>query len=190
MGSAPIIAAAARCRNPVRQALIASTATFWDTVVVCLITGLVLVSSLLADAAAPGAASGILSGTAALSDPVSTTLSGGELTSAAFSRIPYIGQPVLIFGIITFAYATILGWSYYGERCLEYLFGKVSLFPYRFLWIFVIVFAPVVRLELVWSISDTLNALMALPNLAAILLLSDVIAKDTRYYLKHLDEKA
>ena len=157
---------------------------------VCLITGLVLVSSLLADAAAPGAASGILSGTAALSDPVSTTLSGGELTSAAFSRIPYIGQPVLIFGIITFAYATILGWSYYGERCLEYLFGKVSLFPYRFLWIFVIVFAPVVRLELVWSISDTLNALMALPNLAAILLLSDVIAKDTRYYLKHLDEKA
>ena len=162
MGSAPIIAAAARCRNPVRQALIASTATFWDTVVVCLITGLVLVSSLLADAAAPGAASGILS----------------------------IGQPVLIFGIITFAYATILGWSYYGERCLEYLFGKVSLFPYRFLWIFVIVFAPVVRLELVWSISDTLNALMALPNLAAILLLSDVIAKDTRYYLKHLDEKA
>lgn len=190
MGSAPIIAAAARCRNPVRQALIASTATFWDTVVVCLITGLVLVSSLLADAAAPGAASGILSGTAALSEPVSTTLSGGELTSAAFSRIPYIGQPVLIFGIITFAYATILGWSYYGERCLEYLFGKVSLFPYRFLWIFVIVFAPVVRLELVWSISDTLNALMALPNLAAILLLSDVIAKDTRYYLKHLDEKA
>lgn len=172
MGSAPIIAAAARTPNPVRQALIASTATFWDTVVVCLITGLVLVSSILRDSSLSW-----------------DTLSGGELTTAAFSQIPYIGRPVLIFGIITFAYATILGWSYYGERCLEYLFGKISLFPYRFLWILVLVFAPVVRLELVWSISDTLNALMAIPNLLAVLLLSGTIARDTRYYLKHLDEK-
>lgn len=172
MGSAPIIAAAARTPNPVRQALIASTATFWDTVVVCLITGLVLVSS-------------ILRGGAVSWD----TLSGGELTTAAFSQIPYIGRPILIFGIITFAYATILGWSYYGERCLEYLFGKISLFPYRFLWILVLVFAPVVRLELIWSISDTLNALMAVPNLLAVLMLSGTIAKDTRYYLRHLDER-
>lgn len=172
MGSAPIIAAAARTRNPVRQALIASTAPFWDTVVVCLITGLVLVSSILRG------------GTVSWD-----TLSGGELTAAAFSQIPYIGRPILIFGIITFAYATILGWSYYGERCLEYLFGKISLFPYRFLWIMVLVFAPVMRLELVWSISDTLNAFMAVPNLLAVLLLSGTIAGDTRYYLKHLDEK-
>ena len=181
MGSAPIIAAAARSRNPVRQALIASTATFWDTVVMCLITGLVLVSSLLSQAAGSAADT-----SHALTQ---TALSGGELTTMAFSRIPYLGRPVLIIGIITFAYATILGWSYYGERCLEYLFGKISLFPYRFLWIFVLVFAPVIRLELIWSISDTLNALMALPNLIAVLLLSDVIAKDTRYYLKHLDEE-
>ena len=179
MGSAPIVAAAARSRNPVRQALIASTATFWDTVVVCLITGLVLVSSLL---------SGSVSGAAPEAAPA--VLSGGSLASAAFSQIPCIGQPVLMTGVITFAYATILGWSYYGERCLEYLFGKLSLFPYRFLWILVIVFAPVLRLELVWNISDTLNALMALPNLLAILLLSGIIARDTRYYLKHLDEKA
>lgn len=179
MGSAPIVAAAARSRNPVRQALIASTATFWDTVVVCLITGLVLVSSLLS-----GSASG------ASPEAAPAVLSGGSLASAAFSQIPCIGQPVLMTGVITFAYATILGWSYYGERCLEYLFGKLSLFPYRFLWILVIVFAPVLRLELVWNISDTLNALMALPNLLAILLLSGVIARDTRYYLKHLDEKA
>lgn len=172
MGSAPIIAAAARTPNPVRQALIASTATFWDTVVVCLITGLVLVSSILRGG-----------------DVSWDTLSGGELTTAAFSEIPYIGRPILIFGIITFAYATILGWSYYGERCLEYLFGKISLFPYRFLWILVLVFAPVVRLELVWSISDTLNALMAVPNLLAVLMLSGTIAKDTRYYLRHLDER-
>lgn len=179
MGSAPIVAAAARSRNPVRQALIASTATFWDTVVVCLITGLVLVSSLLSGSA-PGAAP----------EAAPAVLSGGSLASAAFSQIPCIGQPVLMTGVISFAYATILGWSYYGERCLEYLFGKLSLFPYRFLWILVIVFAPVLRLELVWNISDTLNALMALPNLLAILLLSGVIARDTRYYLKHLDEKA
>lgn len=172
MGSAPIIAAAARTPNPVRQALIASTATFWDTVVVCLITGLVLVSSILRGG-----------------DVSWDTLSGGELTTAAFSEIPYIGRPILIFGIITFAYATILGWSYYGERCLEYLFGKISLFPYRFLWILVLVFAPVIRLELVWSISDTLNALMAVPNLLAVLMLSGTIAKDTRYYLRHLDER-
>jgi len=170
MGSAPIIAAAARSRNPVRQALIASTATFWDTVVVCLITGLVLVSSLLKGGLP------------------TESVSGGELTSLAFSRIPYLGRPILIFGIITFAYATILGWSYYGERCLEYLFGKISLFPYRFLWILVLVFAPVVRLELVWSISDALNALMAIPNLAAVLLLSGTVSRDTCYYLKHLDE--
>ena len=170
MGSAPIIAAAARSRNPVRQALIASTATFWDTVVVCLITGLVLVSSLLKGGLP------------------TESVSGGELTSLAFSRIPYLGRPILIFGIITFAYATILGWSYYGERCLEYLFGKISLFPYRFLWILVLVFAPVVRLELVWSISDALNALMAIPNLAAVLLLSGTVSRDTCYYLTHLDE--
>ena len=178
MGSAPIIAAAARTPNPVRQALIASTATFWDTVVVCLITGLVLVSSLLSGSPA-------VSGTASAAGG----LSGGELTSAAFAQIPVIGRPILVFGIITFAYATILGWSYYGERCLEYLCGKRALFPYRFLWILVLVFAPVIRLELVWSISDTLNALMALPNLIAIFLLSNVIEKDTRYYLKHLEEE-
>lgn len=171
MGSAPIIAAAARTPNPVRQALIASTATFWDTVVVCLITGLTLVSS-------------ILSG-----DPQSfARLPGGELTSAAFAQIPYVGRPLLLFGVITFAYATILGWSYYGERCLEYLFGKASLFPYRFLWILTLTFSPVLRLELIWSISDVLNGLMAVPNLLAVILLSGACARDTRYYLKHLDE--
>lgn len=172
MGSAPIIAAAARTPNPVRQALIASTATFWDTVVVCLITGLTLVSSMLSG------------------DPKSfARLSGGELTSAAFAQIPWLGRPLLLFSILTFAYATILGWSYYGERCLEYLFGKISLFPYRFLWILTLVFSPVVNLELIWSISDVLNALMALPNLLAVLLLSRTCACDTRYYLKHLDEQ-
>lgn len=172
MGSAPIVAAAAQTRNPVRQALVSATGTFWDTVVVCLMTGLVLVSSIIGH------------------DSISVTnLSGGELTNAAFSLIPYIGQPILIVGIITFAYSTILGWSYYGERCLEYLMGKRGVIPYRLAWIIVLVIAPVIQLELVWSIADTLNALMAIPNLIAVLLLSNVIVKDTRYYLAHLDEK-
>ena len=173
MGSAPIIAAAARTDSPVRQALISSTATFWDTAVVCLITGLVLVSSLLRpDFFLPEGAG-----------------TGGGLTGIVFSQIPVVGTPVLIFGIITFAYATILGWSYYGERCLEYLFGRISMFPYRFLWIAVLVFAPVVRLDLVWGISDMLNALMALPNLTAVLLLSDVTARDTRSYFRRSGPK-
>ncbi len=172
MGSAPIVAAAAQTRNPVRQALVSATGTFWDTVVVCLMTGLVLISSIIGH------------------DSISVTnLSGGELTNAAFSLIPYIGQPILIVGIITFAYSTILGWSYYGERCLEYLMGKKGLVPYRLAWALVLVAAPVIQLELVWSIADTLNALMAIPNLIAVLLLSGVIVKDTKYYLAHLDEK-
>ncbi len=172
MGSAPIVAAAAQTRNPVRQALVSATGTFWDTVVVCLMTGLVLVSSIIGN------------------DAISVaTLEGGELTSAAFSQIPYIGQPILIVGIITFAYSTILGWSYYGERCLEYLAGKKGLIPYRVAWILVLVIAPVIQLELVWSIADTLNALMAIPNLIAVLLLSNVVVRETKHYLNHLDER-
>ncbi|MCB7318291.1 alanine/glycine:cation symporter family protein [Lacrimispora sp. 210928-DFI.3.58] len=171
MGSAPIVAAAAQTRNPVRQALVSATGTFWDTVVVCLLTGLVLVSSIIGQDSIHVA-----------------SLSGGELTNAAFSLIPYIGQPILIIGIITFAYSTILGWSYYGERCLEYLLGKGGVMPYRLAWIIILIVAPVLKLELVWSIADTLNALMAIPNLVAVLLLSGVVARDTKYYLKHLDE--
>lgn len=172
MGSAPIVAAAAQTRNPVRQALVSSTGTFWDTVVVCMMTGLVLVSSIIGN------------------DSISVTnLSGGELTTAAFSQIAYIGSPILIIGIITFAYSTILGWSYYGERCLEYLFGKKALFPYRLVWVSILIIAPLIQLDLVWNIADTLNALMAIPNIIAVLLLSGVVAKDTKYYLNHLDER-
>lgn len=172
MGSAPIVAAAAQTRNPVRQALVSSTGTFWDTVVVCLMTGLVLVSTILSSGSANFA-----------------HLEGGELTSMAFAKIPYIGTPILIVGIICFAYSTILGWSYYGERCAEYLLGKKILIPYRILWLVVLMIAPVINLTLVWSIADTLNALMAIPNLIAVLLLSGVIAQETKHYLNNLDEK-
>ena len=91
--------------------------------------------------------------------------------------------------IITFAYSTILGWSYYGERAAEYLLGKKAILPYKVLFIAVVVCAPVLALDLMWTIADVLNALMAIPNLIAVLLLSGVIAAETKHYLKHLDEE-
>ena len=173
MGSAPIAAAAAQTRNPVRQALVSSTGTFWDTVVVCLMTGLVLVTT-------------IMKNPAINADQVDN---GGVLTSMAFGQIPYLGPIILTLGIISFAYSTILGWAYYGERCVEYVAGKKALIPYRVLYIVVAAIAPVIALDLVWLIADTLNALMAIPNLIAVLLLSNVIVKETKKYINNLDAK-
>ena len=173
MGSAPIAAAAAQTRNPVRQALVSSTGTFWDTVVVCLMTGLVLVSTIMKNPAINA----------------NEITDGGVLTSLAFDQIPIIGPLILVVGIISFAFSTILGWAYYGERCVEYFAGKKGLIPYRVLYIAVAVIAPVVALDVVWDIADILNALMALPNLIAVLLLSPVIVKETKKYLDDLDAK-
>ena len=173
MGSAPIAAAAAQTRNPVRQALVSSTGTFWDTVVVCLMTGLVLVSTIMKNPAINA----------------NEITDGGVLTSLAFDQIPVIGPLILVVGIISFAFSTILGWAYYGERCVEYFAGKKGLIPYRVLYIAVAVIAPVVALDVVWDIADILNALMALPNLIAVLLLSPVIVKETKKYLDNLDAK-
>ena len=173
MGSAPIAAAAAQTRNPVRQALVSSTGTFWDTVVVCLMTGLVLVSTIMKNPAINA----------------NEITDGGVLTSLAFDQIPIIGPLILVVGIISFAFSTILGWAYYGERCVEYFAGKKGLIPYRVLYIAVAVIAPVVALDVVWDIADILNALMAIPNLIAVLLLSPVIVKETKRYLDDLDAK-
>lgn len=173
MGSAPIAAAAAQTRNPVRQALVSSTGTFWDTVVVCLMTGLVLVSTIMKNPAINA----------------NEITDGGVLTSFAFDQIPIIGPLILVVGIISFAFSTILGWAYYGERCVEYFAGKKGLIPYRVLYIAVAVIAPVVALDVVWDIADILNALMAIPNLIAVLLLSPVIVKETKKYLDDLDAK-
>ena len=173
MGSAPIAAAAAQTRNPVRQALVSSTGTFWDTVVVCLMTGLVLVSTIMKNPAINA----------------NEITDGGVLTSIAFDQIPIIGPLILVVGIISFAFSTILGWAYYGERCVEYFAGKKGLIPYRVLYIAVAVIAPVVALDVVWDIADILNALMAIPNLIAVLLLSPVIVKETKKYLDDLDAK-
>lgn len=173
MGSAPIAAAAAQTRNPVRQALVSSTGTFWDTVVVCAMTGLVLVTSIMKN---PSIDMGGIS-------------DGGILTSLAFEQIPILGPVILVLGIITFAFSTVLGWAYYGERCIEYFAGKKIMIPYRILYILVAVIAPVVSLNLIWLIADTLNALMAIPNLVAVLLLSPVVVAETKKYLNHIDEK-
>ena len=170
MGSAPIAAAAARTRNPVRQALVSSTGTFWDTVVVCLMTGLVLVSTMLKNP-----------------ELLSSVDNGGQLTTMVFSQIPFFGPFILVVGIITFAYSTILGWAYYGERCVEYFAGKFGLIPYRVLYVAVALIAPVLALDLVWLVADILNALMAIPNLIAVLLLSPVIVKETKKYVNNLD---
>lgn len=172
MGSAPLVASAAQTRNPVRQALVSATGTFWDTVVVCLMTGLVLVSTIMKNPEIN----------------MDTIADGGQLTTAAFSQIPVLGPIILVVGIITFAWSTILGWSYYGERCAQYLWGKKALLPYKLLFVAVVVVGPVLALDLVWTIADILNALMAIPNLIAVLLLSGVTARETNYYLNHLEE--
>lgn len=174
MGSAPIAAAAAQTRNPVRQALVSSTGTFWDTVVVCAMTGLVLVTSIMKNP----------------DIDVSAVDNGGVLTSLAFNQIPYLGPIILVLGIILFAYSTVLGWAYYGERCVEYFAGKKALVPYRVLYLVVAAIAPVVALDLVWTIADILNALMAIPNLIAVLLLTPVIMKETKKYINNLDAKS
>ena len=173
LGSAPIAAAAAQTRNPVRQALVSSTGTFWDTVVVCAMTGLVLVTT-------------IMKNPSINADEIPD---GGVLTSLAFGQIPVLGPIILTLGIISFAYSTVLGWAYYGERCVEYFAGKKVLILYRCLYVAVAVIAPVVALDLVWLFADTLNALMAIPNLVAVLLLSNVIVSETKKYINDLDAK-
>ena len=164
LGSAPIVAAAARTRNPVRQALVSSTGTFWDTVVICAITGLVIVSSVLAH-------------------PDIAFSDGAALTKAAFAKIPVVGSPLLVVGLVTFAFTTILGWCYYGEMAVEYLKGKRWTRYYRVVYIIVSFLGTVINLTLVWNLADCMNALMAIPNLISLLLLSGVLVRETKHYL-------
>jgi AGCS family alanine or glycine:cation symporter len=178
MGSAPIVASAAKTRNPVRQALVSSTGTFWDTVIVCAMTGLVVVSSLEAH---PEIGMNLIT---------AGRQNGSLLVHATFGQIPVIGSIVLTFGLITFAFSTILGWSYYGERCAEYLFGSRINIPYRVLYVLTVLAGSALSLNLVWDLADALNALMTVPNLIAVLLLSGLIAKETKKYLSgnHIDD--
>jgi len=175
MGSEPIVAAAAQTRNPARQALVSSSGVFWDTVVICAMTGLVIVTTLMANP--------------------SLQNETGLLTKKVFETIPYVGMPLLSFGMLTFAFSTILGWSYYGERSMEYLAGKKSIKFYRVAWVILVFVGSVMSLGMVWSLAEIMNALMALPNLIAVLFLSNVIARETNYYVwkknlhEHEDER-
>ena len=167
LGSAPLAAASLDTKNPVRQALISSTSTFWDTVVICLMTGLVIVSTIV-------------------KNPDMTVSNGTLLTTEAFNKIPVFGPFVMVFGIITFAYSTVLGWTCYGEICFEYLFKGRFLFLYRTAVILAIIISPAVSTEQIWHLSDIFNAFMALPNLYAVFSLSNVIKTDTKLYFKNL----
>lgn len=164
LGSAPIVAAAAQTRNPVRQALVSSSGTFWDTVVICAMTGIVVVSSILAY-------------------PDIDYRDGAELTKAAFSKIPVLGEAVMSVGMITFAFSTILGWCYYGERAIEYLGGRRAMMGYRTVYIASVFGGSVMSLGVVWNIADCFNALMAIPNLVSLLALNGIIVHETRKYL-------
>jgi AGCS family alanine or glycine:cation symporter len=161
LGSAPIVAAAAQTRDPVRQALVSSTGTFWDTVVICALTGLVIVSS---------------------GDWQGESLTRASLCNSAFHDLGLFGDVILIGGLLTFVFSTILGWSYYGEKSIEYLFGVKAIIPYRCVWVLTVFVGSIWKSDAVWNFSDMMNGLMAVPNLIALLLLSGLIASETKRY--------
>ncbi|MCA1900885.1 MAG: sodium:alanine symporter family protein [Candidatus Hydrogenedens sp.] len=163
LGSAPIVAAVAKTKHPVQQALVSATGTFWDTVVICFITGLTLVSS--------GAWS-------KSSSPI-------EIANIAWSSYPIFGPIVLTIALISFVYSTILGWSYYGEKAWEYLFKTKRIFIYRWMWVIAVFIGANLKLNIVWTLADIANALMALPNLISIVFLTPLIIHETQDFLKH-----
>ncbi len=166
MGSAPIAAAAAKTDHPARQGLVSMTGTFIDTIIVCSITGIVLVMGFIMAGNSFGGATGAV------------------LTTQVFDQLlPGFGGWVVTFGIIFFAYSTILGWSYYGEKCCTYLFGEKYVLIYRLIYIASVFIGTIATLDLVWLFADTFNGLMAVPNLIALLLLSGVIAKESKDFI-------
>jgi alanine or glycine:cation symporter, AGCS family len=166
MGSAPIVAAAAKTSTPVRQALVSATGTFWDTVVICALTGLVLVSS----------------------GHWQEGMAKAALTKAAFADLHIAGPIFLFIGMLTFVFSTILGWSYYGEKAVEYLFGRRAITPYRYLWVAGVLLGSVVSLQAVWNFADIANALMAVPNLISLIVLAPVLVAETRTHLWELKD--
>ena len=166
MGSAPIAAAAAKTDHPVRQALVSMTGTFLDTIIVCSITGIVLVMGILQSNG----------GAFAVPD-----LEGAALTTATFdAMLSGYGGWVVTIGLIFFAYSTTLGWCYYGEKCVTYVFGDKSVPIYRVIYVATVMLGTVLSMDMVWAAADTFNGLMAVPNLIALLLLSKVIVQETR----------
>jgi AGCS family alanine or glycine:cation symporter len=162
LGTAPIAAAAAKTDQPVKQALVSMTGTFIDTIIVCSITGIVLV----------------------MGGQFKSGVTGAALTAQTFDMmLPGPGGWIVTIGLIFFAFSTILGWSYYGEKCAQYALGKRIVWPYRCLYTAFVMIGTVVSLDLVWAVSDVVNGLMAFPNLIGIVLLSGVVIKETQVYL-------
>ncbi|MGD9007165.1 MAG: sodium:alanine symporter family protein [Desulfobacteraceae bacterium] len=166
LGSAPIAAAAAQTKHPVSQALVSMTQTFIDTIIVCTMTGLVLI----------------------LTGAWDSGKTGAELTTFAFQSGFAGGKYIVTIGLMLFAYSTILGWCYYGEKSIEYIFGDKAVKPYRYAFILFVGVGAVAKLDFVWSLSDTFNGLMAIPNLIGLVALSPVIVKETKAYFSAMVE--
>lgn len=169
LGSAPIAAAAAKTNSPVRQGLISMTGTFIDTIIICTMTGIVIV----------------------LTGSFSGSLEGAALTTAAFEAglpIAAVGKYIVNIGLIFFAFTTILGWNYYGERCIEYLFGVKGIKPYKIIFIVLVALGPFLPLEMIFIIADIVNGLMALPNLVGLIGLRKVVIEETEQYFEALKE--
>ena len=164
LGSSPIAHAAARTNSPIKQGSVSMLEPLIDTIIVCTITAFVIL----------------------LSQSWLSGVNGAALTSNAYEQgLPLFGKYIVIFGLVLFAFSTIIGWSYYGEKCAEFIFGNRIIMPYRIFWIIIIPVGAVIELNLVWLIADIMNALMALPNLIALVLLSPIVFKETRAYLKN-----
>tara|TARA_B100000676_G_C18019621_1_gene811801 strand:- start:295 stop:1536 length:1242 start_codon:yes stop_codon:yes gene_type:complete len=164
LGSSPIAHAAARTNSPIKQGSVSMLEPLIDTIIVCSITAFVIL----------------------LSQSWLSGVNGAALTSDAYEQgLPLFGKYIVIFGLVLFAFSTIIGWSYYGEKCAEFIFGNRIIIPYRIFWIIIIPVGAVTELNLVWLIADIMNALMALPNLIALVLLSPIVFKETRAYLKN-----
>ncbi len=171
LGTSSVVSACANTPNPVRQGLVAMTATFWDTVVMCLVTGLVIVSTCLADNA------------------INTAGAEGDfLCLKAFSRIPFAGGGLLLFSMVTFAFSTILGWCFTGEKCAQFLFGKKGVTAYRYLWILAVLISPVVSFDIVWNLADLCNALLAVPNVYSLIMLSKEVKHLTQIYINNTEK--
>lgn len=200
MGSAPLVDANATCRNPARQALVSMTGVFWDTIVICLVTGLTLVTSILANPELSTAYMITNNGVLAGLDSDSIVAAGGfakglQLTATAFGEIPVFGPIVLIVGMVLFSFTTMLGWSWYGNRVVTYLFGEKAIKPYQFLFLVFVFLGAIggsaLLANIAWDFADIMNGLMAIPNCIAIWALSRVIVKETNHYVydNNLDEK-
>lgn len=164
LGSAPIVAAAAKTKWPAEQGLVSMTGTFIDTIIICSMTGLCLIVS------------GVWNG----------DLNGAAMTEAAFaSAFPAVAKYMLTSGLTLFAFTTIIGWNYYGERCVEYLFGVKGIMPYRLLFIALVASGAFLKLEMIWIIADIVNGLMAIPNLIALIGLSGVVVAETKLYFEY-----